>query len=656
MKSSAIPEYLKHYMARQNYNAYTPIDHAIWRYIMRISQAFFKDHAHQKYLTGLKETGITTDRIPRMTEMDQKLKKFGWRVATVTGFIPPSVFLEFLSLNILPIACDMRRLEHLEYTPAPDIVHEAAGHAPIISAPQYAAYLNRFGEIARKAIFAKEDLEVYEAIKELSEIKESADSTVNEITAAEKKLEETLKTVTYTSEATKLARLGWWSIEYGLIRSGRNSSDFKIYGAGLLSSVGESYDCFSKNVKKVPLTIDCVDVSYDITKPQPQLFYVENFKQLENVIDELSWRLAYRLGGLEGLARAKRSALVNTVELDSGLQISGRLTGVYTANIRAAKAVRGLDEMGEPWREGVNVAFAEFQGTPDEKLNSEIEKKYGQPAYLQFTGPVQLSLNDKQLPGHSAKYHAPGYGTPLGRIKGLQKAAAQLTKRDLAKLGFRGRARGRLEYESGVVVEGVLKRVLRMRGCNLVLTFSDCRVYHPGSRPGDNERVFFQPDWGTFDLACGEKVESVFGGPADRKHYLSDTRSERPKIRGQNSTVTRENRELIPLYARARKLRKRAMQLPNDSRLRSPAAVVENEIKEIIAKLRAQFQNDWLLRLELIEILHLVAAQIPESLPKWEKVRFQNLREQIENDLSAIAARQASVETLIRRGLNLLGR
>src|SRR5690606_6325521 len=163
-------------------------------------------------------TGITVNRIPRISEMDEKLKRFGWRAVAVTGFIPPSIFLEFLSMGILPIACDMRRLEHLEYTPSPDIVHEAAGHAPILADPKFASFLRKFGEIARKAIFAKEDLDIYEAILHLSEIKEKVETQDIDIKRAYERLERAQKSVTYTSEASQLARLGWWSTEYGLVK------------------------------------------------------------------------------------------------------------------------------------------------------------------------------------------------------------------------------------------------------------------------------------------------------------------------------------------------------------------------------------------------------------------------------------------------------
>src|SRR3954466_6997248 len=166
-----IPEHLKPYVVGQDPSLYTAIDHASWRFILKISQKFFSKHAHPKYLSGLRETGISTERIPLISEMDASLRTFGWRAVAVSGFVPPAVFMEFLSLGILPIACDMRKLENLSYTPAPDIVHEAAGHAPIIADPEYERYLRSYGEISRKAIFSKQDLEVYEAVRNLSDVK-----------------------------------------------------------------------------------------------------------------------------------------------------------------------------------------------------------------------------------------------------------------------------------------------------------------------------------------------------------------------------------------------------------------------------------------------------------------------------------------------------
>ena len=77
--------------------------------------------------------------------MNEKMNKFGWGAVAVRGFIPPEIFMEFQALGILPIACDMRSSEHLTYTPAPDIVHESAGHNPIIINEEYAHYLKEYG-------------------------------------------------------------------------------------------------------------------------------------------------------------------------------------------------------------------------------------------------------------------------------------------------------------------------------------------------------------------------------------------------------------------------------------------------------------------------------------------------------------------------------
>ena len=96
--------------------------------------------------------GIPLDRIPKVDEMDKKLDAYKWGAVTVKGFIPPIIFMEFLSRRVLPIAVDMRTLEHVTYTPAPDIIHEAAGHAPIIANTDYADYLCAYGEVAKKAI------------------------------------------------------------------------------------------------------------------------------------------------------------------------------------------------------------------------------------------------------------------------------------------------------------------------------------------------------------------------------------------------------------------------------------------------------------------------------------------------------------------------
>jgi phenylalanine-4-hydroxylase len=86
--------------------------------------------------------------------------------------------MEFQAYNVLVIASDIRQLEHIEYT-APDIIHEGAGHAPIIANPEYAEYLRRFGEIGCKAISSDTDYQMYEAIRLLSIVKKQKTPTSN---------------------------------------------------------------------------------------------------------------------------------------------------------------------------------------------------------------------------------------------------------------------------------------------------------------------------------------------------------------------------------------------------------------------------------------------------------------------------------------------
>ena len=157
MEIEFLPPHLRKYVVEQHYEKYTPIDQAVWRYILRQLRAFLSVNAHECYLEGLDKTGIDVERIPNIDEVSAKLQKFGWRAYPVSGFIPPAAFMELQSLGVLPIASDMRTLEHLLYTPAPDIVHEAAGHAPILVHPEFAEYLRQYAQVAKKAIIRSEE-------------------------------------------------------------------------------------------------------------------------------------------------------------------------------------------------------------------------------------------------------------------------------------------------------------------------------------------------------------------------------------------------------------------------------------------------------------------------------------------------------------------
>lgn len=536
-----LPLHLKKYIVDQQYEKYTSVDQAAWRYILRQLRAYLSKHAHESYLDGLEKTGIEIEKIPRIEEISQKLEKFGWRALPVSGFIPPAAFMELQSLGVLPIASDMRTLEHLTYTPAPDIVHEAAGHAPLIVQPEYAQYLREYAQVARKAIISKEDLDLYEAIRNLSDIKESPSSRPEQIAQAQAKLEEATKKISHVSEATELGRMNWWTAEYGLVGDLENP---KIFGAGLLSSVGESKWCLNQKVKKIPLTVDCIQQSYDITEPQPQLFVTPDFKSLSVVLNEMADKMAFETGGAESVQKIIRAKTVNSVELNSGIQISGICTECLTDKNESANQV----------------------------------------AYLKFQGPCQLSYQDQELPGHSKTYHKEGFGTPVGFLKNSpQKCLSLFSEAELKNLGLEKSKPVKIEFVSGVVVEGALKDSLFRNNRLILLAFENCKVTW-------NDQTLFDPSWGIFDMAVGSSVPSVFGGPADRARYGETDDFVAPRIP-------------LPQYSETELTLQKNYQAMRDLReSKASGDALARDLKTLVDRHQTQFPQDWLLLLEAIEL------------------------------------------------------
>ena len=461
-----LPKHLKQFIKPQNYNDYSAIDQAVWRYVMRKNVDFLSKVAHHSYLEGLKQTGISIDSIPNMYGMNRILKDIGWAAVAVDGFIPPNAFMEFQAYNVLVIASDIRQLEHIEYTPAPDIIHEGAGHAPIIANPEYAEYLRRFGEIGCKAISSAKDYELYEAVRHLSILKEAPNSTEKAILLAEKKVEALQQNMGEPSEMALIRNLHWWTVEYGLIGTLKNP---KIYGAGLLSSIGESAWCITDAVEKLPYNINATFKDFDITKPQPQLFVTPDFAHLSLILEEFANTMALRKGGLLGITKLIASKALGTVELSTGLQISGVFNNVIAQE--------------------------------------------GKPIYIQTTGKTALSYREKELVGHGANTHKDGFGSPIGTLKGINIAIEDMSPRDLAAYDIYEAQNVTLEFEGGITVSGdIITGKRNLQGKIILISFKNCTVTH-------NETILFQPDWGIYDMAVGKDILSAFSGPADYSSF-----------------------------------------------------------------------------------------------------------------------------------------
>jgi phenylalanine-4-hydroxylase len=535
-----LPAHLKQFIKPQDYADYTPINQAVWRYVMRKNVSYLSKVAHESYLNGLEKTGLEIENIPNMYGMNRILKEIGWAAVAVDGFIPPNAFMEFQAYNVLVIASDIRQLEHIEYTPAPDIIHEGAGHAPIIANPEYAEYLRRFGEIGCKAISSSYDYEMYEAIRLLSIVKEAENTPQSVIDAAEKTVNELQNQSVEMSEMAQIRNLHWWTVEYGLIGTVENP---KIYGAGLLSSIGESAWCMTDKVKKIPYDLSAAYQSFDITKPQPQLYVTPDFAHLSFVLEEFANKMALRTGGLSGINKLISSKALGTIELSTGLQISGVFSNVIEYD--------------------------------------------GKPIYVQTTGKTALANREKELVGHGTNYHAAGFGSPIGKLKGINLAIEDMSPKDLMAYGIYEGKTVTLEFEGDIKVTGnIITGSRNLQGAIIIISFNNCTVTHLNT-------VLFQPEWGIFDMAVGKKVVSAFSGPADCNSF--DMITHMPNSKTIKAEKTPEREELESYYSEIRKFREN-----------KNSAEKAFEIFKIVSN---KFPNDWLLSLEIAEILNSQKAE-----------------------------------------------
>lgn len=540
---SGLPSHLRQFVKVQDYNLYTPRDHAVWRFLLLSLVAQLSATAHPVYQEGLRKTGIGTEQIPSIDDMNLCLGKIGWQAVVVDGFIPPAIFMEFQARKILVIALEMRAYDHMLYTPAPDIVHESAGHAPFIVDVDYAEFLQRFGEIGTKALSTASDYAVYEAIRHLSIVKESIASTAADVQSAEARLTEALaeNALESPSEASLLSRLHWWTVEYGLVGELDN---YKIFGAGLLSSLGEGTNCVDDNkVRKLPLTVDAINTPYDITREQPQLFVTKSCKHLTQVLEAFAQGMAFRRGGAESVRKAIACKTVSTAVYSSGLQVSGQWVRALTD---------AMDNL----------------------------------IYLSTQGPTQLAWGQRELHGHGIDYHALGFGSPVGKIKDLPRCLSEYTIDELKSAGIVVGEQVVMDFVSGVHVQGVLDHVERRDHKNILFSFSDCRVLAPMQANGASGEVLFDPAWGQYDMAVGDRIVSVFGGTADKDRYrLYQEQAVESTSRPQYST---SEALLFTLYQGLRERRTRQ-------------TVDEAFLVELHEQL-VDYPNEWLLRFECLEL------------------------------------------------------
>ncbi len=566
-----LPNHLKQFIVDQNYIAYTPIDHSVWRYVLRQNHRFLIEHAHEIYFEGLEKTGLKIEGIPSIEEMNEILSKIGWGAVSVDGFIPPAAFMEFQQHRVLVIAADMRQINHIEYTPSPDIIHEAAGHAPVIADPEYAEYLRRFGEVGAKAMSSKKDFELYEAIRKLSILKETPGASQHKIDTLEKDVLHKQDNLGEPSEMARLSRLHWWTVEYGLVGT---LDEPKIYGAGILSSIGEAATCLSDEVKKIKYDLSTQDYPFDITTKQPHLFVTDNFKTLIKILEQFANSMAFRIGGKYGVEQAINSHNTATLLYSSGLQVSGICSEML--------------------------------------INDSNE-----PIFIKTSSKTNLAVDNKELDGHSIEYHKDGFSSPVGNLLDSQKDFEDYNNDDLTHQNIKVNSDVTLNFESGIQVTGTCTSIKFHNKKLILITFKDCTVTY-------QNKTLFDPSWGTYDMAVGSKIISVSSGAADKDAFEQPTAISKTRV--IKVKYSEADKNLHKLYQQLREYR------AGDKN--------QTVLEEVWQTLQKEHGYDWLLAVELLEIL------IDEKL-------LSDLEKEIRIFLTEKKNSDTSLKKLIDDGINL---
>ncbi len=226
------------------YPEYPAADHENWKYLFERQMKYLQDKACDEYLNGVNKLHFTPDKIPALKNLSEVFKRTtGWKIARVPGLIHEHDFFELLRNKIFPSTDYIRSKDELDYTPAPDCFHDMFGHMPMLTNPNFASFYRMFGEAALHAEgSARKNLETFH----------------------------------------------WFTVEFGLIKK---SEGMRIYGAGIVSSLGEVKHSLSGNaeVKNFDPEI-IIKQPYDVWHLQPVLFAIDSFEQLEEGFKDWTYR------------------------------------------------------------------------------------------------------------------------------------------------------------------------------------------------------------------------------------------------------------------------------------------------------------------------------------------------------------------------------
>ncbi len=241
-EDDTLPEFLV-----QDYSRYTDESHDVWRILYERRMATLLDTGSSVFFDGIERIGLAPNRVPDLRDVNQRLgARTGWNAVGVGGFIPANQFFRCLAHRRFPTTMFVRPRAQLDYLPEPDIFHDVFGHVPLHSDLVFADFLQQFGAL-------------------------SATADTEDDTAA-------------------LARLFWFTVEFGLIRE---HGTVRIYGSGLISSQGDAANALGGRCDRRPFDLDAVlGQPFEIDRFQEVLFVLESFDQLFDAVETIRRRKA----------------------------------------------------------------------------------------------------------------------------------------------------------------------------------------------------------------------------------------------------------------------------------------------------------------------------------------------------------------------------
>ncbi|MFY0601486.1 MAG: phenylalanine 4-monooxygenase [Cyclobacteriaceae bacterium] len=228
---------------KQVYDNYKTEDFQVWRLLYDRQIQNLPSAASQAYLEGLYNVGFKPDRIPVFSQINEILTTLtGWKLAVVPGIVPDYTFFELMSNRNFPATTWLRKMAELDYLEEPDMFHDVFAHVPLLSNQYFVNFLEELSKIGLEYVGNDYAIEL-------------------------------------------LSRVYWFTVEFGLIRE---SDEIKIYGAGILSSAGETKYCLSDEPQHHEF-----DIAHMLRTPyrkdvfQTQYFITESYDQLYHSIPEV---------------------------------------------------------------------------------------------------------------------------------------------------------------------------------------------------------------------------------------------------------------------------------------------------------------------------------------------------------------------------------